>query len=156
MIAAPRFSRLPSCAFSAHYCRDTVPSECGLTVFLRRRSKCSGQLSPEREAHLPSFSLAPCGFSVRRQGRKEKPAAFLSQPVLEYQGSRLVFQRTAVLRWCRLVPGNCTTVEIKSWWSFSVTATNNVDRWRASPDRRYRRFFPRDRKTRLLMREVSG
>lgn len=115
----------------------------------------NGQLSPEGEALLPHFSLAPCGFSVRRREQKEKSARVLSQPVLEYQSSRLVFQRTAVLHWCRLVPGNCTTVEIKSWWSFSVTATNNVDRWRTSPDRRYRHFFPRDGKTTLLMREVS-
>jgi len=148
MIANPRFSRLPFYAFSAHYCRDTMPSECGLPCSYVAVRNATSNFLPREER-----SLAPCGFSVRRQGQKEKPAAFSPSRVLEYQGSRLVFQRPAVLRSCQ---ENYTIVEIKSWWSFSVTATNNVDRWRASPDRRYRRFFTRDRKTTLLMREVSG
>lgn len=99
MIADPLFSWLPSCAFSAHYCRDTVPSECGLTVFLRRRSKCNGQLPPEREARPPSPFLPRSVWFQRQKTRaKRKASRVLSQPVLEYQGSRLVFQQTAVLR----------------------------------------------------------
>lgn len=128
MIADPRFSWLSSYAFSAHYCRDTIPSECGLTVFLR--SKCNGQLSPKGEERSSPLFLprAAVWFQRQKTGAKRKASRVFSQPVLEYQGSRLVFQQLAVLRWCRLVPGNCTTVEIKFLWSFSVTVTNNVDR----------------------------
>lgn len=68
-------------------------SECGLTVFLRRRSKCNGQLSP-REALISPPSSRAAWFQRQKTGAKRRAAVF-SQPVLEHRELARISARAA-------------------------------------------------------------